>query len=426
MFKKFAIFLVLPTALLVAGCSDKSEQSSKGNHEMSAQEDKGTVKHSNQQASEDMQKMFAMKPDNINKKAAQNLEVSSTKNVTRIDSDELSDAAVRVSQTIWPATHKESQPGTVILAPEDNWQISMAAADLIHHPNNGPMLFMNDGKISEATLQEIERLQPVGNADGTQVMIIGDSSNAALDQLNDYKVEQIKGAAPAEFAASIDQKYAEVAGKVPNSVIIASGEERDKLYSLPAINWIAHMEEPVLYAEKDMIPDATMEALTKRDKKEMHIYLLGPEKVISSEVEKQLGKFGKVTRIAAEDPVSNAIAFATFKDKETGFGWGLADQPGHGISFISNDSPELALAAAPFSHLGKHAPLIWLNNGEPEQPLYDFLAKIRPTFTDSPQAGPYNHGFITGSDHLVPFRTQGILDEKLEITSADGNGHGGH
>ena len=50
--------------------------------------------------------------------------------------------AVLTSQTIWPATHKENQPGAVILVPASEWHLGIASADLIHHPNNGPILFI--------------------------------------------------------------------------------------------------------------------------------------------------------------------------------------------------------------------------------------------------------------------------------------------
>ena len=57
-----------------------------------------------------------------------------------------------------------------------------------------------------------------------------------------------------------------------------------------------------------------------------------------------------------ETPVENSIAFAKFKDEKAKFGWGFT-KPGHGVSFVSSKTPDLAVAGAPFSHMGKHAPL---------------------------------------------------------------------
>lgn len=255
-------------------------------------------------------------------------------------------------------------------------------------------------------------------------MVMGEVNQNILNGLGEYKVESINGTDLAEFAASVDKKYADVSGgDYPNSVIIVSSDEDAKLFSLSAINWIAHMPEPVLFVSKDEIPQATTDALKER--KKANIYVLGPETVISSKVANDLGDYGKVTRIEGKDAISTSIEFAKFKDKTTKFGWGLTE-PGHGVSFISTESPELAIAAAPFSHLGKHAPLIWLDKGNVSDAVYQFLASIKPTFKDDPTSGPYNHGFVIGTQMEIPFTNQGILDDKLEIVLENGEGHSGH
>ncbi|WP_218241018.1 hypothetical protein, partial [Pseudomonas sp. 2822-17] len=72
------------------------------------------------------------------------------------------------------ATHEANQPGTIILAPLDNWQYSLASLNLVHHPNDGTLLFTNEGSIPELILNEIDRLSPKGNVDGVQVMVLGE------------------------------------------------------------------------------------------------------------------------------------------------------------------------------------------------------------------------------------------------------------
>ena len=37
--------------------------------------------------------------------------------------------------------------------------------------------------------------------------------------------------------------------------------------------------------------------------------------------------------------------------------WMGVHKTGHGVSFVSSKTPDLAVAGAPFSHMGKHAPL---------------------------------------------------------------------
>lgn len=348
----------------------------------------------------------------------------STKNVTRLDAKDVVNAAIQVSRTIWPASQDDNKPKTIILAPTQNWQLGLASTDLIHHPTNGPVLFYENEQIPEDTLQEINRLEPLGTDKGIEILIMGDPPQKVLDQLKDYSVEQLKGNDPAEFAARIDEFYADEAGDLPESVIIVSSEEEAKLYSLIAANWIAHMPEPVLFVTNLEIPQATKEALEKRAKK-ANLYILGPESIISKNVEASLSEFGTVTRIKGETPVDASLEFAQFKDEISGFGWGI-NEPGHGFLFTSTENADYAVAGAPFAHLGKHAPLIWLENGELTDKAHDMLLELQPKFEDDPTVGPYNHGFILGSGDAVSMKTQGVIDQMLEIISGDGGGHVGH
>jgi putative cell wall-binding protein len=428
-FKSSILFIVAAVLLLIVGACTNNQESHKG-HDMEEMDHKN-MDHEDMDnenmdpgSEHDNNEVFAKAPTFFNENATNQLLTQNTKNVTRIPTTEPIETSIYVSQTIWPATHKENQPGTVILAPTGNWQVSLASADLIHHPNNGPILFINNDSIPANVLNEIKRLNPIGNVNGTQVMIMGDVSESVMSQLADYKVEHIQGATPAEFAFNVDKKYAEVANGYPNSIIVVSSEDKNKLYSIAAVNWIAHMPEPVLYVSENEIPKETQEALKQR-KSKANIYILGPEEAISNDLEKELSEYGTVKRIAGEDPISTSIEFAKFKDKKTSFGWGLTE-PGHGVSFVSTASPELAIATAPFSHLGKHAPLIWIKEGELQKETYNFLALIKPTFKNDPTTGPYNHGFIVGDEKQIPFFTQGILDDKLEIVPESGGGHGGH
>ncbi|AJS61446.1 ArsR family transcriptional regulator [Paenibacillus sp. IHBB 10380] len=415
---------MLVLAFALSACSNNNnEPKEEMNHENMDHEnmEQNTDESSKGNASQD--KMVATPPSEFNDNAASNLMVSNTKNVTRLDTDDPIAMAVMVSQTVWASTHKESQPGAVILAPVDNWAITLASADLIHHPNNGPILFMNKDGIPEISMNEIKRLNPTGNMNGVQIMVMGDVDDTVLASLKDYKVEQVKGSDAATFAKDIDETYAKLTGSYPISVIVGSLEDDARLYTTPAIHWIAHMPEPILYVKKEEIPEATKQALKER-KNKANIYVLGPESIVSKETEKALSEYGKVTRISGETPVSNSIEFAKFRDEEAKFGWGLQDS-GHGISIISLSTPDLALAGAPFAHLGKHAPMIW-TDGELTQEHYDFFATIKPMFKDNPTVGPYNHAFLLGNLNNIPFKTQGIIDEQLEIVSEDGMGHGGH
>lgn len=347
-----------------------------------------------------------------------------TKNTTRVNSSDPAEAAVLVSRSLWPATAKSNTPGSVVLVDPGNWGIAAASADLVHHPNNGPILFMTKDGLPRVTADELKRLAPTGAESnrGVQAVLVGPVSEAVKDELKQMKLkfDHIQGDEPAAVAEAIDAYYAEAAGELPKSVVVGSLDNPE--YTLPAVNWIAHMPEPLLYVTKDAIPAETEKALKKRNG-QAHIYLIGPEAVVSKDVESKLENYGKVTRISGDDVYENAIAFAKFKDPETGFGWGITT-PGHNLSFLNMGKTELAIAAAPFSHLGKHAPLIFTDKDKMSGSVMDYVMSIQPKYEDTPAEGPYNHAWLTGNEEDLTYAAQAEIDEMLEIVSAKGEGHG--
>ncbi|MCQ6559841.1 cell wall-binding repeat-containing protein [Paenibacillus mendelii] len=349
-----------------------------------------------------------------------------TKNTTRINSSDPAEAAVIVSQTLWMATSDDNRPGGVVLANPEDWQTTIASADLIHHPNNGPVLFVTKDGIPDVTLNELKRLKPTGvdMNNGVQVVLVGDLDQKVEVEVKGLglKTDRITGGNPAAVAQAIDAYYAKVTKETPASVIIGSMDSQE--YTIPAVNWISHMPEPLLYVRKDEIPGETVDALKTRGGK-ANMYILGPESVVSAKVEEQLGEYGKVVRIAGNDPYENAVAFATYKDPATGFGWGITT-PGHNFSFVSLETPALALAAAPFSHLGKHAPLLWTEKDKMPDSVHNYVMSIQPKYTMTPTEGPYNHAWLTGNEEALSTAAQGEVDTMLEIVSESGAGHGGH
>ncbi|MFD0682055.1 MULTISPECIES: cell wall-binding repeat-containing protein [unclassified Paenibacillus] len=358
--------------------------------------------------------------------AASNMPWIASKNTTRINTNDAAEAAALISKTLWMATADDNRPGGIVLANPKDWQTTLVSADLIHNPNNGPVLFVNKDGIPEATLNEIKRLKPKGVEmnKGIQVILVGDLDPTVEDQVKalGLKTDKIAGGNPAAIAKAVDAYYTNVTKENPPSVIVGSMDSKE--YTMPAVNWIAHMPEPLLYVKKDELPQETIDALKTRGGK-ANIYILGPESVVSANVQNQLGQYGKVVRISGNDPYENAVAFAKYKDPMTDFGWGITT-PGHNFSFVNNDSSLLALAAAPLSHLGKHAPLLWTKKDKMPDSVMSYVMSVQPKYKQSPSEGPYNHAWLTGSEDALSSTAQGEIDSMLEIVSASGEGHGGH
>ncbi|WP_078556822.1 ArsR family transcriptional regulator [Bacillus alkalicellulosilyticus] len=416
-------FFILVFASLLVACTNNAHEDHQQNEEIEEVDEHDHSEHEHHREisfvnREAVEQEAQQPPSNMNDQAGNGLLVSSTKNTTRLAENDPITMSVIVSQTVWPATHEQNQPGTVILAPLQEWRYSLAALTLVHHPNDGPLLYF-DESISEEVLQELNRLQPKGNVNGTEVIVIGDIDASELDKLKEYETEQVSAAHPAEFASVIDEYFASIIGSYTNEVIIGSLEEEAKPYSVPVGNWIAHMNESILYVDSQGIPEETKAALEKRNSNAM-MYVVGPESIIGPEVLSELESFGTVIRIDGENPVDQAIAFATYKNNNTNFGWGIT-KPGHGFVFAPLDLPELAIAAAPFAHLGKHTPMLWIEEGDKvTTSIYHYLATVKPAFVTDPTEGPYNHGYLLGDMSVLSFTTQGIIDEKLEIVPASG------
>ncbi|WP_411504664.1 cell wall-binding repeat-containing protein [Brevibacillus centrosporus] len=392
--KKFAGIICLTSALLVAGCTSAVPEKSPSRNQPTGSQLENKIPW------------------------------VATKNTTRINTSDPFEAAVIVSKTIWTSTNDQSRPGGVVLVNPDDWQSALVSTDLIHFPNNGPVLFSRQDQIPDVTINELKRLNPIGSPQNQniQVILVGNFDKNVEEQIKslEFKFDRIQGKNPADYAKAIDAYYAKVAGSVPQSVIIGSMDSPD--FTLPATNWIAHMPEPLLYVKKDEIPQETNDALKTRNG-QANIYLLGPELVVSSNVEQQLKQYGKVTRISGNDPYENAIAFAKFKDSATQFGWGITS-PGHNVSFMVIGSPALAIAQTPFSHMGKHAPLLWTGQDKMPSPVMSYLMSIQPKYKLSPAEGPYNHAWITGDQNTMTSNAQAEIDSMLEITSESGGGHG--
>ena len=156
------LIALFASTIIAAGCSAQN-----GNDSKKAEQSMEHSQHRSSQsngASNDKENtaIVVQEPSVYNEEASKNLLTLSTKNVTRLNTDDPVELSVLVSQTIWPATHKENQPNGIILAPLENWQATLAAADLIHHPNNGPILFTKNNTIPNQVLNEIQRLNPLG------------------------------------------------------------------------------------------------------------------------------------------------------------------------------------------------------------------------------------------------------------------------
>jgi hypothetical protein len=173
------------------------------------------------------------------------------------------------------------------------------------------------------------------------------------------------------------------------------------------------------------IPKATRTALISHGRP--NIYVLGPAGVIPDGVLKQLSRYGKVKRVGANDPASNSVAFAVYRDPPCGngqacahvpgsFGWAMRS-PGHGYVLVDATRTLDAAAAAPLSASGNFAVQLLVTdpNALPSSVLNYFLDYATPGYTaEGPTAAVYNHGWVIGDESAISVGTQAEMDTLLE------------
>jgi hypothetical protein len=349
-----------------------------------------------------------------------------TKTTTRLYGTDPFQEAISITQHIWPAALPENAPNLVpdrpraltLLTPEDPLT-AITATPLIHFPDDAPVLYVTSSGIPDNTLNEIKRLGPSGIAryNNVQAFLVGAAANSGVEnQLKSIGLKYVTvtaGSVP-DLANKVDQLYGSIEnpdGGVPvmdngmANVVIGSTDAYQ--YLLPATHWVSHMATGLFWVTKTSVPQATIDALKRRNG-QARIYLFGGPDQISSAVAKQLGQYGSVIRVTNDDyvaynappvdtPEDTAIAFSKMWDSAGEMGWKITG-PGHGFTLVNiNDWPG-AVASAPLSHLGFHAPLLFTDSATTLPTNVDaYFKSVEPTFLTSPADGPYNMTYAIGS-----------------------------
>jgi Cell wall binding domain 2 (CWB2) len=344
-----------------------------------------------------------------------------TKNTTRVaGADPIADAA-GVALAVYPSSAAGTHPPAITLAPTNDWQAAVAASVLMAPPIRAPVLLSGPDTLPSATADALKTLAPTGDgaAGGAQLIRVGQVPNPS-----GLRSVDINGSDPYSLAASIDRFATAAAGKVSPDVVIASADS--PAYAMPAAGWAAESGEPVLFVNSSGIPDATKQALLAHQGP--HIYVLGPPSVIPDSVLKQLGKYGSVKRVGAQDPADNSVAFAVYRDPPcqfgqpcahvpNSFGWAMRS-PGHGYVLLNASRPLDAPASAALSASGQYGPQLLIDDAStlPKSLLNFFLNYATPGYTqEGPTAAVYNHGWVIGDQTAISVPVQAETDTLLEV-----------
>jgi ell wall binding domain 2 (CWB2) len=332
-----------------------------------------------------------------------------TSNTTRVAGADSVAVAAGIALAVFPNAGGVDGPNAVTMVPADDWAAGIAAASLVSDPVSAPILLSEGDELPELTTLALDSLDPRGSAetDGRQAFAVG-----TAPEPDDLKTTRIEGAGAAEIAAEVALLRERLVGEEPAHLLVATSDEPE--FAMPAAAWAARSGDPVLFAQRDSVPGATLEVIERF--RDVPVYLLGPESVISAKAEKQIAEATKASvRRAGEDddPVANSVTFARYVDGT--FGWNIND-PGHGFVIANASRPADAPAAAALSGSGTWGPLLLTDDAEAPPPdLESYLLDMKPGYEDDPTRAVYNHVWIAGDESAVSIGFQVEVDEIAEV-----------
>jgi hypothetical protein len=330
-----------------------------------------------------------------------------TKNTTRVPGSGAPQLAAAVLRSVYPDPAR--RPDAITLVDTGDWRVAVAAAALMAPPFNAPSLFTNGTDLPSVSRSTLSALAPKGSsaAGNAQVIRIGNVAKPA-----GYKSSDVVSPTALGLTRSIAGLIRAAKPGKTSRVIVTSAD--DPSFGAPAAAYAAKSGDPVLFVTRNAVPPETRAALAAlAGLARPRIYVLGPSSVISPGVTQELRRLGRVKRIGGQDPVSNAIGMARYRDGA--FGWGVTD-PGHGLVFARSGKPMDAAAVAPLSGSGTYGPLLLLDSADRlPNPLQQYLLDIQPGYTEDPVRGTYSHGWIIGTRDAVSLPVQARIDALLEI-----------
>lgn len=384
-------------------------------------------------------------------------EVANTRYTTRLFGSTPAEVAVSVSRHAFTAAMPLSDPKTKDTHPDRPWSVilvtpddpvaAISAAELIQFPVNAPILFVDESGIPAVTLEELERLSPVGveRADGIQVFAIGAAaSKAVLDELQQLglKTRSITASDNYALANEIDKTYGQIHSpdtgvptmmnsvKNGNGIMdVFIGSTDAPLFMLPIAEWASHLPSGILWVSgsADKLPKPTVDALKRRQGK-AKIYVMGGPQQVSRSLIEELSQYGSVARVTNDDkvvfnapvtpdPVKISVAFARLWDPIGLVGWNMVGA-GHGFIVANSSDWQGAIAAAILSSRGFHSALLLTDDAEHlSQPVADYLDLVRPTFTITPAEGPYNRLYIIGDYSKISWMAQVEANSSQEMAN---------
>ena len=372
-----------------------------------------------------------------------------TKTTTRLYGANPFQEAVSITQHQWPAALPLNAPNENNNVPDRPWGLTLVvpnepltaitATPLIHFPNDAPILYVTSKGIPKVTENEIKRLGDTGISryQNVDAFLIGEAANPGVEKkLEELGLKFASVTAPnvPALANTVDQLYGSIQNPDTGVPAMENGMENVMIgsmesykYLLPATHWVSHMASGLFWVDQNSVPQATIEGLKRRNG-HARIYLFGGPEQISTAVANELSHYGTVIRITNDNNVAfnanpkdnvvdTAIAFAKMWDPAGEVGWKITG-PGHGFTIANENDWQGAVASAPLSHMGFHAPLLLTpSSSKLPSALEGYFKSVAPTYNNTPADGPYNMTYVIGSWNELTWSLQAHIDYISEMNN---------
>jgi hypothetical protein len=333
------------------------------------------------------------------------------RNVARIPGIHPADVAGAAIMAAFPQ-ERGARPGGLVLVRKDSWRELVLAAQFAADPVDAAILPIERDYLPTAAVDLAYRLKPKGfrKAKGLEALILGEVGDDVLLDLQDaqLKLSQLKDLSAPELSAELVPYRSGFAGRHTGSILVVSAADEDRDYALPAAAWSAFSGDTIVFADGDGIPKATRDVLVQRRKLRLEkptMYVIGPKSVVSDEVYRELGAYGKVRRVAGRDAPETAVALARYRDRSTGFGWGMVEGPAS-LGLVNPRDWANGVGAFTFAARGPRSPLLLTGeDGALPPAVRSYLRELRG---DEP-----NQLFAFGSDKSLPTPLLSQLDRLL-------------
>ena len=190
---------------------------------------------------------------------------------------------------------------------------------------------------------------------------------------------------------------------------------------MPAAAWAARSGDPVLFVERDSVPEPTAEALRRNPS--VPVYVLGPESAVSDRRSKQIDKLGPGAEARRRrGPGGERDRLRALRRRRASAG--TSTTPATGWWWPTRRARSTVRSPRPLSASGTWGPLLVTDDPAAVSPqLRGYLLDLKPGYEDDPTRALYNHVWLIGDTRRSRSPSRPQLDELAELAQI-GSGSG--